>query len=194
MQAKGGNPFQPRAPRSLLTPPAGRAQQPASRKALYLGPLHASALLPRAPSSSRSPPHSLPLKPSPCNLSKPDRPWSRASRPQSPAPPAVTSSCKVRERSRRLQLSGRPGAPALRCGGDARSRPAAEAAWGRPFHPHRVHKCPAGGASSAERSVPWVGVALTHLLDDSLSRGREKDLSVLLALPGLGSARLANFR
>lgn len=35
----------------------------------------------------------------------------RASRPQSPAPPAVTSSCKVRERSRRLQLSGRPGAP-----------------------------------------------------------------------------------
>lgn len=35
----------------------------------------------------------------------------RASRPQSPAPPAVTSSCKVRERSRRLQLSGPPGAP-----------------------------------------------------------------------------------
>lgn len=86
----------------------------------------------------------------------------RASRPQSPAPPAVTSSCKVRERSRRLQLSGQPGAPGAAVRRGRALQTCGGGGVGPPLPPPRVQGRPAGGASSAERSVPWVGGWHSH--------------------------------
>lgn len=144
-------------------PPTGRAQQSASRKALNLGPLHASALLPRAPSSSRSllptPFHSNHPRPQTKNhplatSASPTVRGSQSLRPPSPVPPAVTGSCEVRERGRRLQLSGRPGAPgaAVRRG---RALPTCGGGGVAPSpHPHRVQ----GRRSSQLRRtlMPWL--------------------------------------
>lgn len=88
-----------------------------------MGALHGPALLPWAPSSSRSPlpAPTLQLRQTKNHPQTPASPTVGAggARPRRPVPPAVTGSCKVRERRRRrrLQPPGRwvaPGAAVLR--------------------------------------------------------------------------------
>lgn len=79
--------------------------------------------------------------------------------------------------------------PALRCGGDARSRPAAEAAWGRPFHPTEFKGAPLKELALPNALCPGLGVALSTTFWMTACRERGKRTrSALLALPGLGSA------
>lgn len=166
MQAKGGNPPQPRAPRSLLfRTPSGRTRTATrfQEGSVFGSTPRVRTFAPGTLEQQISPPHSLPLKPSPCNLSKPDRPWEPEPQgPRVPRRPRLPAPARCVSAAAAFSCLAGQALPALRCGGDARSRPAAEAAWGRPFHPHRVQGRPAGGASSAERSVPWVGGWHSH--------------------------------
>ncbi|CAI9173492.1 unnamed protein product [Rangifer tarandus platyrhynchus] len=179
------------------SPPTGRAQQSASRKALNLGPLHASALSPRAPSSSRSlsPLPSTQTTPARKRKTTPSQPQqarpsvaARASSPRVPCRPRLPAPARCVSAAAAFSCLAGRALPALRCGGDARSRPAAEAAWRRPPTPTEFKGAPPEQPALPNARALGSGVALTHLLDDSLSRGSEKDPSALLALPGLGSA------
>ena len=165
-----------------------------------MGALHGPALLPWAPSSPISP---LPAPILQLRQTK-NHPQTRASptvgaggaRPRRPVPPAVTGSCKVRERRRRLQPPGRrvaPGAAVRReralptCGGGCAGR----GARGRP-RPHPTSPRAPGREARARRNPLRPG-ALAHRLDESLPRGRERNRRELFALPAGQCVPLANF-
>lgn len=161
MQAKGRNPPQPRAPRSLLfRTPSGRTLTATRfQEGSVLGSTpRVRTLAPGTLEQQISPPHSLPLKPPPCNLSKPDRPWepepqgSRFScRPRLPAPARCVSAAAAFS-----CLAGRA-LPALRCGGDARSRPAARRRGAVPSTPTEFKGAPLGELALPNALCPELG-------------------------------------
>lgn len=167
-----------------------------------MGALHGPALLPWAPSSPRSPlpAPTLQLCQTKNHPQTPASPTVGAggARPRRPVPPAVTGSCKVRERRRRrrLQPPGRwvaPGAAVRR----GRALPtygggfAGRGARGRP-RPHPTSPRAPGREVRALRN-PLRPEALSHRLDESLPRGRERDRRELFALPAGQCVPLANF-